>query len=382
MRRKQRPSIPLAVPPPKRLIDQARQPQLSNYSWDLDEEAPPPGVGTELRQAIEAAQAEQGELGDAIRAAGGMTKYPLESPSATTVSEINPLLAQPTHDQYAVLNTIYGQLEQAADWPIWQYVDHAVRPVGCAWPALRSMPLLKDTRVSLGWKYSWAWWDEWGLGGGDVQPRQDTQVKITVAGMWALRFGELPHLYVRLLRLCHQRWLELPRSPTQVQYVQLSSDEVRDALSDKNTRVDQHRLTQLRQILQGESRSPLYAASVFQDGTWTLQVRENITEWSGIETVEDYLNRMMELIPPARGPIVKYRIQQPTRLDDREAVYSTQPAVPEAAMAVTLAQEPRKPSLRQRWVSRSFLEHFAAIVLGGLVLTGILGFIGWMTHVL
>ena len=69
--------------------------------------------------------------------------------------------------------------------------------------------------------------DNFGLAG---TPNRNTKVQLTLAGLWALRFDELPRLYVALLRLCNQRWEQVPLSGTEVQYAIITSDEVRQAL--------------------------------------------------------------------------------------------------------------------------------------------------------
>lgn len=209
---------------------------------------------------------------------------------------MNPLLQEAKGDQYAVLMVIHGYLEEGLDWPVWQYVERRVGPRGAALQALTSMPFLRNRGQLIGWKYGWTWWENFGASGG---PNQNTKVQLTVAGLWALRFDELPRLYVELLRLCNDRWAQLPLSPTEVQYATISSHEVRLVLFPKQPSgsVTDKRLAQLKLLAQVEKPTFMQVATL-PDGSWQLTVRDDIVEWANIDTVEAYLDRVMQIIEP------------------------------------------------------------------------------------
>lgn len=227
---------------------------------------------------------------------------------------MNPLLLEPDLDQSAVLNAIFGHFEEAADWPIWQGVDRQVGPPGTAVRALKSMPVIRETQIPLGWRYGWVRWDNWGVHG--AVPYKDTKVQMTVAGIWALKFSVLPELYVQLLGLAQERRNQLPISFTDAQQATITSDEMRHGLFPKNQwgAFADRRLVQLRLLVEGEGPCPLQVIGL-QDGSWAVSVDDNITDWAGVETVVDYVNRMMQLVDPSAAlPLGNQTLVQPAAI--------------------------------------------------------------------
>jgi hypothetical protein len=123
---------------------------------------------------------------------------------------------------------------------------------------------------------------------------------MTVAGIWALKFPVLPELYVQLLRLAQERREQLPISFTDAQQATVTSDEMRHALFSKDQwgAFADRRLVQLKLLVEGEGPSPLQVVG-HQDGSWAVLVNDNITDWAAVETVVDYVDRMMKLIDPS-----------------------------------------------------------------------------------
>ena len=79
---------------------------------------------------------------------------------------LNPLTADLTRDQQAVLNLIFSYFHGAGDWPIWQFVDLGLQPPGSALDALSSLPRVRNPDPR-NWAqlYALVWWENMAMAG-------------------------------------------------------------------------------------------------------------------------------------------------------------------------------------------------------------------------
>lgn len=207
-------------------------------------------------------------------------------------------------DQGAVLNIIHGYFEESSSWPIWQYVDLQVKPYGAAGAALANMPRLVDTTTPTGLSYGWTWSES-----RFSTPPAGTKIELTVSGLWALRFDELPRAYVELLRLCGRLQAELVPSATEVQSVTIDRKLLTGVLLAAARRhldeaVIEKRLIQL-QLLARREPPTMGHADLIEGAWWQLRVPPDITDYADVESVEDYLSRLTQSIEPMPVPFAR-----------------------------------------------------------------------------
>jgi Predicted nucleotide-binding protein containing TIR-like domain len=118
-----------------------------------------------------------------------------------------------------------------------------------------------------------------------------------VAGLWALHTGELPTLYVELVRLCNDRRAQLPESPREATYATVTENDVRQTVFRKRpwgSETDK-KLKQLRLLAQREKPTSMQVG-ILADGSWQLTVRDDISNYASLERVDDYIKRVVELL--------------------------------------------------------------------------------------
>jgi hypothetical protein len=219
----------------------------------------------------------------------------------TTVAGMTRLLEKPSLDQSAVLSAIHSDFDGNMRWPLWQYVDLSVRPRGTAATALASMPRVRATGPGVRQSYGWTWWENIGV---SSVPQANTTIQLTVAGLMALEFDDLPKIYVKLLRLCCERQSQLRPSPTQVVTATIEGRELKEVLfPDTRPGIVPTQMTRLRLLVDREL--PTQGQIVMQpDDWWNLRVPADITDYDDIETVDGYLNRVEQVIEPP-APMVR-----------------------------------------------------------------------------
>jgi hypothetical protein len=218
---------------------------------------------------------------------------------------VNPLLDHElTPDQRAVLSVIHGELEENVRWPIWQYIDFSVKPYGAAVSAYSSLPGITDTRQPRGLYYGYTWTQR-----REMLPSPGTEVALTVAGLYRLSYDDLPRLYVKLLRYCVEEQTKLKPSPTAEVYVTLQFSDMLEVLLGGYSEEDHrsgHSRKRLRQLgLLANNEPPTAGRVIGADQAWSLQVPSDIVQYAEVDTVEDYLNHVVQSIEPAPIPFAR-----------------------------------------------------------------------------
>jgi hypothetical protein len=233
---------------------------------------------------------------------------------------VHPLLEEATGEPYAVLHLIYSEFDELGEWPLWQYVEGKLDPAGTGktTSAVESMP--RVSAGQMGWGYGWLWWEDFAR---STAPHPHQQVQITVGGLWAIRLDALPKLYVGLLGLCNESYAHRDLKPTMLVTAKVTADDAATALfpgEDDGYHLVRP-LDRLRLIAKQER--PTFGR-VGADGTkgyWEVTVPDSITRYADVESVEDYLNRLVEEIEPPPPQPVPAPVSPPAwrRLFDRLA---------------------------------------------------------------
>lgn len=213
---------------------------------------------------------------------------------------VNPLMSEPlSNDQMAVLKAVHGEFESAGRWPIWQFVQRTVRPLGSAEAALRSLPQVRDSRPAVGFRYGLVWFDNFGLG----VPQADKPIHLTIAGLHRLGMSDaVLGLFLKSLRYMVEQESLLQPSPTEVVQCVVVSDELQQALfPNRLTEQDRFRFAQLKLAI--EKEPPLWSGMVTQpDGKWSLLIPADIGLFEGVDTADEYIQRVCNDIAPNPAP--------------------------------------------------------------------------------
>lgn len=218
---------------------------------------------------------------------------------------MNPLLVDLTDEQADLLQLIHDEFEQYVRWPIWQYLDLTLTPpLGTAERALLSLPQISDTRP-MGRRYGLV---SWMSSGGTTVPRADTPMALTIAGVQHVRpDGPLSKLWIKLLQYLITQQSRLQPSSTEVVTCTVSDKELARLVPSPpgDTAAQERLLGQLRLLLDQE---PLLQSRVEHphplDGPWTIKVPPEILRYEGLETVDQYVDRLTDILTPDVPPYV------------------------------------------------------------------------------
>lgn len=218
------------------------------------------------------------------------------------------LLREPlSDDQLRLLHVIFDPFSQSGEWPVWQYVDLMLDADGVdAADALASLPRVGEhSPVTL--NYGLTWRDN-----SHMAPQPDSRVTLTVAGLRYLRPGTEPLLGAFLVTVRHlvdtQRVL-VP-SPAKVVEATVSSDTLANVIKTESIRgvsapPVEATMRKVRQLLGHE---PFLYHIVQHPRTeqerWTVQVPAILRAYRDISSIDDYLDKVIELVAPPEPPSV------------------------------------------------------------------------------
>ena len=244
------------------------------------------------------------------------------------------LLSTPTEEQRALLEVVHKAFRQANRWPIFQYVEAMLDRQGLdTATVLASFPTVGTAR------YGAVWWDR-------SAPLPDSLVGLTVAGLSHCQGGYVEiQLFLDTLAYLIQRRLAFNPSPTTVQHIRVTSEDVKQALEAAGHAVVEGTLESLYELLVHEPPTWAGSKSRSKDGTWTLEVERAVLKYQGIKTIEEYIQRVAEQLaspPIVSPPAVPSPLSLVASLDYLNAVWQLhcgQPLFrfPRATMAAKLA---------------------------------------------
>lgn len=216
-----------------------------------------------------------------------------ETIDAIASPTVHPLLAKPTSDQMRLLEVIYHGRGQASGearrlrWPIFQYVEQELyrhHEIDATFVLAECPEIGGPAR---GGRYGWTW----------CQTRQPgDEMCLTVAGM--VHVPDTSHttdLFLRVLGVLVDAQRSFEPSPTDVQTVTITAQEVSDCLSPRS--LSQAVLADIPSLLSHEPAT-WHCNAQSSDDSWVLTLSPFLRPYAHLETVEEYLERVVEVMTP------------------------------------------------------------------------------------
>ncbi len=304
---------------------------------------------------------------------------------------MNPLAQQPTEAQSRLLEAIYKGRELAGGpcfhpielshvphrvgrnpdaWPIFQYVEAVMhRKHG-----LEARSIIAEApTVHFGagpGRYGWVQVERPIEG---LQP--DDKVRLAVAGMAQVADAKAEvEAFIEVLALLVEREHQLVPHPTEVQMVEVWSGELRKRLEQRWVIGDDDHLTAFRELLGREPSTRHCQATSTENGPWSLRLSPFLRSYSGVSTVGEYVDRLVETIghpSPARIPLHPSSLSVPEAVDYLNAVWRLKVGSSEPLLRISRAEAAAKLALDCATVDEleSRLSAFAGI-LGQVRLPG------------
>jgi hypothetical protein len=217
-------------------------------------------------------------------------------------------------DQLRLLSMIFGPFDQSGEWPVWQYPDIILdSQYGLdAAELLESLPVAGE-RGPMSRSYGLTWRDD-----SHRSPIADSRVALTVAGMRYVPEA-VPLLGAFQVTMLHM--IEVQRhivpSPGVVVQATVSSESIAEQLLTASIEglsapPVKATLKKLRQMLGHEPY--LFGVHQPQPGVeeWTIKVPAILRAYRGVDSIQAYLDRVIELwipqeqvpaAPPSSGPL-------------------------------------------------------------------------------
>ena len=231
---------------------------------------------------------------------------------------VHPLLAEPTSEQKRLLDVIYRGRQLASSetglrWPIFQYVEHELyRHHGIdAMRAFAGCPTIGGH--GSGGQYGWTW----------SQTRQPAdEIGLTVAGMAHLPAAvDEVHLFVAVLRLAVETQRSFEPSPTDVQTITITSQEVKNRLPP--SWVSAAALADIPTLLRREPAT-WHCTARSSDDAWDLELSPFLRSYTNLGTAQEYLERLVELLTPVvpeAPPLHPSPLSLPEAIDYLNAIW-------------------------------------------------------------
>ncbi len=222
----------------------------------------------------------------------------------------SPLRELLSPEQETLLRVISEPLLASGEWPVWQYVDltldnqHGLDAASL----LASLPDTGD-RSPTSQAYGLIWRPD-----SYRQPQPDDKVTVTVAGLRHLpQAGPVIGAFLTMFRYLVDRQRQLIPSPDEVVTATVTDGEIGDHLRGAGIPIAgpgviDEMLLKVRMVLGHE---PFLYSVVHQPkpfGPWTIQVPAVLRDYREVTTVEDYIDRVSELVAPPPPPSVPLSI--------------------------------------------------------------------------
>ena len=221
-------------------------------------------------------------------------------------------------EQKLLLEVIYQGRELASSetgrrWPIFQYVEHQLyRDYEIdAMHALAKCPMVGGP--GSGGHYGWTW----------SQTRQPgDEIGLTVAGMAQIAAASHEvNLFIAVLRLLVEAQRLFQPSPTEVQTITLTSQEVKDRLPPPW--VSQAALADIPTLLRHEPAT-WHCTARSSDDLWELELSPFLRRYPRLGTAQEYLQRLVEVLTPVAPeppPLYLSSLSLPEAVDYLNAIW-------------------------------------------------------------
>jgi hypothetical protein len=207
-------------------------------------------------------------------------------------------------EQHHLLQAIFEPFDQTGSWPIWQYVDLTLdgRFGLDARDVLASLPVARDpnparwsSRYELTWRMD-----------SHMEPQPDSRIALTVAGLRYMPQAEsLLGAFLTAVQYLVERQRDLVPSPDTVVEATVTSEEIAKqiltaSIAGTSAPPVDATMLKVRQVLGHE---PFLWSAISQPDPakpdWTLQVPAVLRGYRDVTTIDDYLDRLLELVAPA-----------------------------------------------------------------------------------
>jgi hypothetical protein len=222
---------------------------------------------------------------------------------------VTGLLREPlTAEQMNLLRVIFDSFDDTGEWPIWQFADLTLDQRGIdAADVLASLPVAgalgpRSQNYGLVWRSD-----------SHMQPQPDSVVALTVAGLRHVSgSAALLGTFLTTIRFLVEQQRNLVPSPATVVEAAVASEAIEEELlaasiEGRRLRPSASLLRKLRAVLGHE---PLLYSVVHQPQPgveqWTVRVPASLRRYRGVDSVEDYLDRVTELVAMPETPSVPF----------------------------------------------------------------------------
>ena len=216
-------------------------------------------------------------------------------------------------EQMHLLKVIFESFNQTGRWAIWQYVDLILdnRYGLDARDVLVSLPVARDPNPAR-WtsKYELTWRMD-----SHIDPQPDNRVALTAAGLRYLPQAQplLDTLLTAIQYLVDRQRMLIP-SPSTVVEATVTSEELAKELltasiAGKSAPPVDLTMLKLRQIL---SHEPFLWSAIQQpdpaNRDWTLRVPAVLRSYRGIKSIDNYLDRVIDLVTVSEEPVMVWAL--------------------------------------------------------------------------
>lgn len=214
------------------------------------------------------------------------------------------LRAQLDPDQLLLLREVFTPFDRQGMWPVWAYLDHRLDAKGLvAQEVLASLPVVGGGPGRLPYGLTWNKDSNW-------LPNDDTPLVLTVAGLWHLESAAAPLLMafkdtVRYLVECQRSMIP---SPTEVVQPKVTSLDVARWLagSGPGNLLGPAADIIMRKLGQLIEHEPYlwrgFGRPEPDSERWELTLPVSIRDFRDVTSVEEYIDRMEQLVTPAEPP--------------------------------------------------------------------------------
>jgi len=222
---------------------------------------------------------------------------------------VTGLLLEPlSAEQMDLLRVLFGPFDTSGDWPVWQFADLMLDQRGTdAADVLASLPVAGQLGA-ISQSYGLVWRSD-----SHVQPQPDSVVTLTVAGLrQAPGAGPLLRAFLTTIRFLVEQQRSLAPSPARVVEATVTSEAIEKELLTASIEGSSGPpvsllMRKLRTVLGHE---PLLYSVVHQPQQgveqWTVRVPAALRRYRGLDSIEDYLDRVTELVAPPEPPSVPF----------------------------------------------------------------------------
>jgi hypothetical protein len=213
-----------------------------------------------------------------------------------------------TAEQMDLLRVLFDPFDASGDWPVWQFADLMLDRRGIdAADVLASLPVA-GSPGPMSQSYGLVWRSD-----SHMQPQPDSVVALTVSGLRHVSgAGPLVGAFLTTIRFLAEQQRNLVPSPASVVEATVASEAIEQELLTASIVGSSGPpvsllMRKLRAVLGHE---PLLYSVVHQPQQgveqWTVRAPAVLRRYRGLDSIEDYLDRVTELVAPPEPPSVPF----------------------------------------------------------------------------